>query len=236
MSLSTSDVMAELESLGTDEVRRAALSRGAPEPVFGVKVADLKAIAKRIDKDHALAMGLWDTGNSDARYLAGLIADEDAMTPSDLQLWVHSVSWFVLAEDSVARVAAETPHAWSVGSAWVHDSHELVACAGWATLTRLVANQQDEGLNRAGVEALLDQVVRTIHNERNHVRVAMNDFVIAVGTSVEPLYDRALAVAMAIGTVLADHGTGEGAVRAASEVITKARARGPTKKPPPSRR
>ena len=57
-----------------------ALKHGAREPFFGVKVEHLKKIQKRIKKDYQLALDLYDTGISDAMYLAGLIADDEKMT------------------------------------------------------------------------------------------------------------------------------------------------------------
>jgi 3-methyladenine DNA glycosylase AlkD len=48
--------------------------------MFGVKVGDLKPIVKQIKGDQELAMQLYATGNSDAMYLAGLVADGRKMT------------------------------------------------------------------------------------------------------------------------------------------------------------
>ncbi len=48
----------------------------------------MKPIQKKIKKDYALALELFDTGNSDAQYLAGLIADETKMSKKDLNNWV----------------------------------------------------------------------------------------------------------------------------------------------------
>lgn len=43
--------------------------------MFGVSVADMKVIAKRIKGEQDLACELYQTGNSDAMYLAGMVAD-----------------------------------------------------------------------------------------------------------------------------------------------------------------
>ena len=52
--------------------------------MFGVSVADLKTIAKQIKGDQALALELYDTGNYDAMYLAGLVADGSQMSKRSL--------------------------------------------------------------------------------------------------------------------------------------------------------
>lgn len=60
------------------------LKHGVKEPFFGVKIEYLKPIQKKVKKDYELAKGLYATGNADAMYLAGLIADDDTMTKDDL--------------------------------------------------------------------------------------------------------------------------------------------------------
>ena len=76
--MTAKDVLAQLKALGTEQTKKTHMRHGAKEPFYGVKVADLKVLQKKIKTDHALALELYDTGNSDAMYLAGLIADPAA--------------------------------------------------------------------------------------------------------------------------------------------------------------
>ena len=68
-------------------------NHGVKEPIFGVKIEDMKKIQKRIKKDYQLALDLYDTGIYDAMYLAGLIADDAKMTKKDLQHWVDKATY-----------------------------------------------------------------------------------------------------------------------------------------------
>jgi 3-methyladenine DNA glycosylase AlkD len=70
----TAKILEELKPLGKDSIKKVLLNQGIREPFFGVKIGDLKPIEKRIKKDYRLALDLYDTGNYDAMYLAGLIA------------------------------------------------------------------------------------------------------------------------------------------------------------------
>src|SRR5664279_4778242 len=81
-------IMKELRSKGSESIKKILLKHGAREPLFGVKIEDLKPIQKKIKKDYQLAKDLYATGNADAMYLAGLIADDQKMTKADLQTWV----------------------------------------------------------------------------------------------------------------------------------------------------
>lgn len=74
--MTKSEVMLELSKFGNEQTKKIFARHGAREPFYGVKVGDLKTLVKKIKTDHNLALELYETGNSDAMYLAGLIADE----------------------------------------------------------------------------------------------------------------------------------------------------------------
>jgi 3-methyladenine DNA glycosylase AlkD len=71
--MSPHQAMAELEALGTEQTRSTYLCHGMSEPLFGVRFGDLRPLAKRLGRDHALAHRLWATGNADARLLACMV-------------------------------------------------------------------------------------------------------------------------------------------------------------------
>ena len=75
------EVMSELKKMGTEQTRKTFARHGAPlDKMFGVKVGDMKLILKKIKGNQSLAMDLYATGNSDAQYLAGLVADGAKMS------------------------------------------------------------------------------------------------------------------------------------------------------------
>src|SRR5450432_4718835 len=86
--MTVKEILAELRSRGYESIKKILLKHGVKEPFFGVKVAYLKTIQKKIKKDYQLAKDLYATGNADAMYLAGLIADDEKMTKTELQTWV----------------------------------------------------------------------------------------------------------------------------------------------------
>ena len=111
--------MTKLESLGSEQTRTVLRRHGARDPFFGVKIGDMKPITKKIKKDYKLSLELYNTGNSDAMYMAGLIADEEQMTKDDLQNWVEKAYWYLLSECTVAWIAAESRYGWELGLKWI---------------------------------------------------------------------------------------------------------------------
>ena len=98
-------VMTALKKKGTAQSRKTFARHGAPENMFGVKVADLKIIAKQIKGQQSLACELYETGNSYAMYLAGMVADGSQMSKKQLDTWAKTASWYMLAEYTVPGVA-----------------------------------------------------------------------------------------------------------------------------------
>src|SRR5436190_14305304 len=94
-------ILEELKSLGSESIKKVLRNHGVQEPFFGVKIGDMKKIQKRIKKDYQLALDLYDTGNYDAMYLAGLIADDAKMTKKDLNRWVKMANGGALASSTV---------------------------------------------------------------------------------------------------------------------------------------
>jgi len=133
------EVMHELSRFGNEQTKKVFTRHGAREPFYGVKVGDLKTLVKKIKTDHKLALALYQTGNSDAMYMAGLIADENLVTKEELWDWAKKAYWYMLSEYTVAWLAAESRYGWELALEWIESAEEGIASAGWSTLSNLVS-------------------------------------------------------------------------------------------------
>ena len=224
--MTTQDIIQELQSLGSASIKKFLLKHGAKEPFFGVKVEHLKKIQKRIKTDYQLALDLYDTGISDAMYLAGLIADDAKMTKKDLQHWADKAHWHMISECTVPWVAAGSRYGYELALKWIDSKKETVAAAGWATLGCLAGLKEDADLDIAEFKRLLDRVGKTIHEQPNRVRHAMNCFVISAGAGIASLTDLALKTGAAIGPVSVDMGDTACKIPFAVDYINKIKQRG----------
>jgi 3-methyladenine DNA glycosylase AlkD len=204
--MTKAEVMKELQSLGSVEVKERWGKHGAREPFFGVKVEDLKKVMKKIKNDQKVAMELYDTGNSDAMYLAGLVADGAKMTKQQLQEWVEKAYWSMISEYTVPWVASENPYGHELALEWIESKKDAIAASGWSTLAGLLAIKPDNEVDTEEARSLLERVEQTIHTASNRTRYAMNGFVIAVGGYVPSLTAKAIAAGKKIGIVEVDMG------------------------------
>jgi 3-methyladenine DNA glycosylase AlkD len=221
-------IMADLESKGRAGTRKIYERHGVPMGrMFGVSVAELKVIAKTIKGQQALACELYKTGNLDAMYLAGMVADGSKMSRAQLNEWAEgAVGLSMIAEYTVAWVTVEHPHAPGIAMEWIGSKAQRVAPSGWCTYTGLLATKPDADLDIEEIAGLLARVEREIDHSENRARHTMNGFVMAVGHYVKPLLKQAKASANKIGEVFVDMGETACKVPLAVAQIEKAEAAG----------
>ncbi len=224
--LTLKEVLIELENYGDETIKKIYLNHGVREPLYGVRVQDMKKIVKKVRKNHELSLELFSTGNYDAMYLAGLIADENKISKSDLQKWVREAPHSAISEYTVAWVAAESNYGYNLGLQWIESSNELVATAGWSALSNYAAITQDDKLDLTMYDQLLDRVEKNIHSAPNRVRYTMNGFVIAVGSYIIELTEKASQVAEKIGKVSVNVGNTSCKVPIAVDQIKKVKEKG----------
>lgn len=194
-------VMQELEALGKERTKKIYMSNGAQEPLFGVATGAMKPIAKKIKLNQPLAEALYATGNYDAMYFAGIIAEPKAMTESDFERWIDGAYFYMLSDYVVAVTLAEADIAQQVADKWIASGEELKMSAGWSCYCWLLGNRPDVAFSESKMANMLEMVKSAIHDSPERTKSAMNNFLHTVGVSYVPLHDKALATAQQIGPV-----------------------------------
>jgi len=216
-------IMAELKRKGSENIRKIYSRHGmAPERVYGVKVADMKVIAKSIKGRQDIACELFATGNMEAMYLGGMVANGAQLTAEQLSEWLEGVADLqMIAEYTIPWLAVEHAQARELALKWIGSKKEHVAAAGWCTYGGLVATKPDVELDLDEIRGLLDRVVKEIGGVPNRVKYCMNTFVISVGGYVKALLPQAKAAAKKIGAVKVEMGETACKVPLATEYIEK---------------
>jgi len=194
-------VMGQLEALGKERTKKIYLSNGAREPVFGVATGAMKPIAKQIKINQPLAEQLYTTGNYDAMYFAGIIADPVHMTAEDFNRWIDNAYFYMLSDYVVAVTLAESPIAQQIADAWIASGDELKMSAGWSCYCWMLGNRKDEEFSVKKLTDMLHTVKEKIHEAPPRTQASMNNFLTTVGVSFKPLHEQALEIAQIVGPV-----------------------------------
>ncbi|WP_144510095.1 DNA alkylation repair protein [Bacillus sp. FJAT-22090] len=214
-------VMQELEALGKERTKKIYVSNGAQEPLFGVATGAMKPISKKIKINQSLAEELYATGNYDAMYFAGIIADPNAMTESDYDRWMDTAYFYMLSDFVVAVTLSESDIAQEVSDKWITSGEDLRMSAGWSCYCWLLGNRKDVEFSESKISNMLDIVKNTIHDSPERTKSAMNNFLYTVGVSYIPLHEKAIETAKEIGIVEVKRDTKKSSFLNAYENIQK---------------
>lgn len=216
------ELLARLEALGSAATRKTYARHGVRGAMYGVSYANLDTLKKQIKVDQALAESLWDSGNHDARVLATMIADPEAMPGSKIHAWAKELDNYVLT-DALAKLAAASPYARRLMETWMESKSEWVASAGWTVAAVLAGDPKvPRGVDFADLLTRIESGIRTA---KNRVRHSMNNALIAIGLRDDRLREAALAVARRLGPIEVDHGDTDCKTPDAAASIAKAAGR-----------
>lgn len=224
--MTAKEVMKELESYGNETIKNIYLNHGIKEPLFGVRIQDMKKILKKIKKNHELSLELYSTGNYDAKYFAGLIADENKISKDELTKWAKEARYSGISEYTVPWIASESKFGYELGLEWIDSNNDVIASSGWCTLAYVASLKPDNELDLKVYRKLLIRVEKEIHNSTNRVKYTMNGFVIAIGSYIKDLSNDAIKVAKNIGKVSVNMGDTSCKVPLATTYINKVITKG----------
>jgi 3-methyladenine DNA glycosylase AlkD len=190
-------ILAQLKSLGDEARRKHNTKAGAPDNQFGVKLGDIRAMAKKIKTDHQLALDLWDTGNVDAQLLATLIIQPKSLSANELDKLTRSTTCAQVAEWLNSYVVAEHPEKEALREKWMKAKDRWAARAGWhLTASRVNKGKGADGLD---VAALLDRIEKEMPKAKPEVQWTMNNTLGAIGIHHPQHRKRAVAIGEKIG-------------------------------------
>lgn len=194
--------MAELAELADPRILAVNERHGDDH---AVNLSKLRAIAKRIKKNHPFAIALWARGDSAARLLALLVCRPKEFSATELDAMVREARTRKVHDWLIGYVVMKGPHAEELRLAWLNDADPVVASAGWAlTADRVV--KKPEGLDLPG---LLDVIEQQMAGAQDRLQWEMNTCLAHIGIENPDLRPRALETGERLG-VLRDYPTPAG--------------------------
>jgi 3-methyladenine DNA glycosylase AlkD len=193
------------------------------ERAFGVAMRDVQALAKRIGKNHELALQLWKTGWYEARLLAIYVDDPESLTVKQMDAWTRDFDNWAVCDTACFGLFKRSKHAWSRLEPWAKAEEEFIRRTAFALLWSL-AGRRDETEDDRFLKGL-KLIEKTANDERNFVKKAVNMALRAVGKVNVKLNEAAQAVAkrLAASDNAAARWIGKDALRELSSALVQKR-------------
>ena len=110
---------------------------------FGVSVADIRLLGKKIGRDHELAAALWDSGWYEARMLTAFVEEPDRVTPAQMDRWARDFDNWAICDALCFHLFDRSPHAWRKIEQWSSKREEFVRRAAFALLASVALPDKD---------------------------------------------------------------------------------------------
>jgi 3-methyladenine DNA glycosylase AlkD len=192
-------VISELKSCENSE-NVAGMARFGinPDGTLGISIYVLRAIAKKIGKNHILALELWKSGFHEAKILASYIDDPKLVTEDQIEKWVLDFdSWDVC--DQVCGLFEETSLAYKKVVDWSERPEEFVKRAAFVILARLAVHDKKETDDR--FEKFFSVIESHAIDNRNFVKKAVNWALRSIGKRNRKLNVNAIDCARRIANI-----------------------------------
>jgi 3-methyladenine DNA glycosylase AlkD len=160
---------------------------------LGVPVYELRALARRLGRNHALAARLWSSGIHEARILATIIDDPALVTRRQMNAWARDFDSWDVCDQACQNLFRYTPHAWDMAVKWAHSNHEFVRRAAFALMAGLAVKAKEAP--DEDFLALFPLLASAATDERNMVKKALNWALRAIGKRNPDLRRAAIAAA-----------------------------------------
>lgn len=191
--------------------------------VFGISVAVLRAYAKPLGRDHALALALWKIGWYEARMLAAFVDDPARVTGTQIDRWAADFDNWAICDTVCFHLFDKTAHRWDRIAAWQRRPEEFVRRAGFALIASVGAH--DKTSTDAQFRRCFPMIRRAAKDDRNYVKKGVSWALRVIGNRSLALHDEAkgLATELKNSTSRSARWIGADALRDLSSAATAAR-------------
>ena len=188
------EILKWLERQGTKRTVEGMARYGIrAERAFGVTVGTLQSLAKRLGKDHALSLALWETGWYEARLLAAMVGEPQRVTRRQMDAWAAEFENWADCDTVCFHLFDRTPLAWERAPKWSASPREFVRRGGFVLMACLAAH--DKAAPDGRFLPFLKLIEKGAGDDRNFVKKGVSWALRGIGRRSRALHAAALPVA-----------------------------------------
>jgi 3-methyladenine DNA glycosylase AlkD len=191
---SAKDILKKLKAKARpDQLAGMARYGISTEGRLGVKVPDMRKIAKEAGKDHTLALELWKTGIPEAQIVAALVGEPEKLSDAQMEDWVRDFNSWDVCDQVCMNLFDKSPLALKKINDWARGEEEFVKRAAYALIACLAWHDK-EAEDETFIK-LFPVIKRGATDERNYVKKSVNWALRHIGKRNSPLNRAAIDVA-----------------------------------------
>jgi len=191
------EILNKLEKLGNKR-NKAGMARFGIDTsnCFGCSVTNIRALARKIEPSHDLALKLWQTQNHEAQILASIIDQPEKVTNKQLESWVKDIKSWDTCDQLCSNLIRKTKLAWPKINIWTKRKDEFTKRAGFV-LMAVLATHDKQARDKEFIN-LFPIMHKHSTDERNMIKKAVNWALRGIGKRNKRLNKLAIKQAKAI--------------------------------------
>lgn len=189
-------ILSELEPLVNETSKKVYFRQGIQEEVLGIKMGDLRKLAKRIGMNTKLAWELWNTKIYELRILALSIFDAKNLSESELLNLITSTDTKYLIDEYAFSLDAQSNDQLKRMETWFKHDDPRVRQTAWNIA--IVLNNSNQ-LSYEQRTALVDRIEQELLEQEPNTQYAMNRLLCEIGIRYDDLTDRCIAIGEKLG-------------------------------------
>lgn len=194
------EIILELESLSNPEDIEGMARFGIKsDKAYGVRMPELRRIAKNTGKDHELAQKFWEHGYTETRILASLVEDPELVTENQMDKWAIDFNSWDVCDQCCMNLFRKIPFAYKKVFQWSECEEEFVKRAAFTLIATLAVH--DKNADDKKFEQFFPIIIRESVDNRNFVKKAVNWALRQIGKRNPNLNKKAINLAREIDNI-----------------------------------
>ncbi|MFW9922534.1 MAG: DNA alkylation repair protein [Candidatus Thorarchaeota archaeon] len=168
------DTIITLFKQNTDNSRIEGMKKVGitPERAFGVSIPFLRELAKKIGKNHELALELWNINTRETRILACMVDDVSLLTEEQMELWVKDFDYWEICDQCIMNLFEKSKYAYQKAIDWTTRTEEYVKRSGFVLIARLAFS--DKKASNDIFQSFFPIISKEANDQRNSVKKAIS--------------------------------------------------------------
>ena len=164
--------------------------------IYGIKMDVLRKLAKKIGKNHKIALQLWKHGYHESRILATIVEETDKMDEKQLDEWVNDFDTWDICDQACINLFSNMPLAISKISNWASSEKEFVKRTAFSLIAVIAVH--DKKSKNSYFEKFFPIIKQGCDDNKNFVKKAVNWALRSIGKKNKYLNEKAIILAKEI--------------------------------------
>ena len=160
---------------------------------YGLRLPQIRKIAKQCGKDHDLALELWHHGYHEAYLLATLVEEPDKVDSVQLNDWVHTFYSWDLVDQACINLLRFIPEAIDNIFVWAKSDEEFVKRTAFSLIAVLAVHNKESDFDK-----YFETIKEGSKDNRNFVKKSVNWALRQIGKINKENTEKALELAYEI--------------------------------------